>query len=237
MKKIILAVLLGIIVVSSFLCADTSEELAYTRDMLATYTEDNTSVLEMYYAIADQWETYHSEHENFPLNDLLAAVQYATIHHNGQYRKDAAHTPYIIHPIGVCRLLWEIGEIRSRNVLTAAILHDTLEDTDATEEEIEQLFGSRVLYTVQELTNDPNLSSDDNKQRQVDHAPHMSLDGQLAKLSDRLYNIQDLKDSPPPSWTQDDIDRYYSWGEKLLHALTGANTALEAELKELLINR
>ena len=145
-------------------------------------------------------------------------------------RKDPDQTPYIIHPIGVAGLLWNVGEVRSIDVLIAAVLHDTLEDTDATEEEIEALFGPRVLYTVKEVTNDPSISGEENKLRQIEHAPHMSLDGKLVKLADRVYNVSDLS-LPPPAWTKEKVDAYYSWGQKLLDVLPGTNTALEKKLQ------
>ena len=109
-------------------------------------------------------------------------------------------------------------------------MHDTLEDTDANCEEIERLFGSRVRETVEELTNDPSLSTLENKQRQVDHAPFLSLNGQLVKLADRLYNVRDLR-NPPPSWDAAYVLQYVEWGQKLLNALRGTNEQLEKALQ------
>jgi len=74
----------------------------------------------------------------------------------------------------VARSLWDEGKVRQINVLVAAILHDTLEDTETTAEELESLFGARVRYTVEEVTNDPKLSAEENKVLQVEHAPHLS---------------------------------------------------------------
>lgn len=203
-----------------------------TRNTLGEYSACNKSVLEGYDRISTQWNQYHENHQNrWDFEKLLTAVEYAAKKHEGQVRKDAEKTPYIVHPLGVAEILWNEGGIRSVNVLTAAILHDTLEDTDATEIEIESLFGPRVLYTVIEVTNDPSLTGEENKQRQVDHAPTLSLDGQLVKLADRLYNVRDLR-NPPPSWSNEKVDQYYGWGEKLLNALTGTNEALETALDQ-----
>lgn len=203
-----------------------------TREILSDYSSANSKVLERYDRLVKSWSEYAEYHkEHWDLETLLKAVEYAAVKHQGQVRKDAEQTPYIIHPLGVTELVWNIGDIRSVNVLTAALLHDTLEDTDATIEEIENLFGPRVVYTVQELTNDPALSSKENKQRQIDHAPTMSLDGQLVKLADRLYNVTDLR-SAPPSWSKEKIKAYYNWGEKLLNALTGTNASLEFALRK-----
>ena len=204
------------ILIISFLCFGSYSfaDINSTRVVLSSYCSDNSRVLELYDRVAKSWSEYEEHHKgHWDLERLLKAVEYAAKKHEGQVRKDAEKTPYIIHPIGVAELLWDVGNIRSVNVLTSALLHDTLEDTDATEEKIEALFGSRVLYTVKEVTNDPTISSQENKQRQVNHAPTMSLDGQLVKLADRLYNVRDLN-SPPPSWSDEKVDEYYSWGEK-----------------------
>lgn len=215
------------------LCAASSSfaDVSDTREVLSHFCESNPKVLEVYDRVSANWVEYGSQvGGHWDLERLLKAVEYSAEKHLGQVRKDAEKTPYIIHPIGVSELLWDLGNIRSVNVLTASLLHDTLEDTDATEEEINELFGERVLYTVQEVTNDPSLSSGENKQRQVDHAPSMSLDGQLVKLADRLYNVRDL-DPPPPSWSDEKVDEYYGWGEKLLSALRGTNEGLENALQ------
>jgi len=218
-------------IVSLCLASYAFTDESSTREVLRNYSQDNHRVLEVYDRVIERWSEYKHQHKEWDLEKLLRALEYAAEKHEGQVRKDAEQTPYIVHPIGVSELVWDVGNIRSVNVLTAALLHDTLEDTDASADEIESLFGSRVLYTVQEVTNDPNLSGEENKQRQVDHAPTMSLDGQIVKLADRLYNVSDLK-SPPPSWSNKKIDQYYSWGEKLLIALKGTNEGLELALQK-----
>jgi guanosine-3',5'-bis(diphosphate) 3'-pyrophosphohydrolase len=224
MFKIILAVFVT-------LATSCVADVQSTRDVLAGYSANNPKVLEVYDRVTASWVAYEAQHEGkWDLQKLLTAVEFAAKKHEGQTRKDAEKTPYIVHPIGVSELLWDVGAVRSVNVLTAALLHDTLEDTDATESEIEALFGSRVLHTVSEVTNDSSLSGEENKQRQIDHAPMMSLDAQLVKLADRLYNIRDL-DSPPPSWTQEKVDGYFAWGEKLLSVLAGTNAGLESALQ------
>jgi len=223
--------LLNLALILFFVGGPVFGDVDSTREILRNYSDDHQEIIAAYDQLAFHWTQYSDRCcGQWDLDRLLLAVEFAAEKHQGQIRKDADATPYIIHPIGVARLLWEIGEIRSVNVLTAALLHDTLEDTDATQEEIEALFGSRVLYTVEEVTNDPLLDSLENKRRQVDHASSMSLDGQLVKLADRLYNVRDLE-SPPPSWSQEKIDHYHEWGQKLLEALRGTNQRLEDALE------
>lgn len=220
------------ILIAVFVCVGSQSyaDIHSTRKVLSNCCSDNPCVLEKYDRVAKSWCEYEKEHQGkWDLERVLKAVEYAAKKHEGQVRKDAEKTPYIIHPIGVAELLWDVGEIRSSNVLCAALLHDTLEDTDATEQEISTLFGSRVLYAVKEVTGDPNLSSQEKKQQQIVHAPQMSLDGRLVKLADRLYNVRDLRNSPP-SWSQEMVDRYYLWGEKLRDVLVGTNEALDEAL-------
>ena len=209
---------------------EMKSKISQTRALVQGHTAHNPSVLKAFDETVGQWHAYYLQQKGkFDLERLLKAVAFAAAKHEGQNRKDAEATPYIIHPIGVARSLWEEGEVRSVNVLAAALLHDTLEDTDATSEEIEQLFGPRVRETVEELSNDPKLSRDENKQRQVDHAPDLSLNAQLVKLADRLYNIRDLR-NPPPSWSREQVLNYSGWGQKLLEALRGTHPKLELAL-------
>lgn len=213
-------------------CTCAFADIASTRKVLSNYCKDNPNVLEMYDKSAKSWSEYEKKSKGeWDLEKLLKAIEYAAKKHERQVRKNIEKTPYIIHPIGVAELIWNVGNVRSINVLISAILHDTLEDTDAKENEIKTLFGPRVLYTVKELTNDSNLSTEENKQRQVDHASSMSLDAQLVKLADRLYNVKDLK-NPPLNWSIDKINNYYDWGEKLLKSLKGTNETLEIALEE-----
>jgi hypothetical protein len=226
LKKIFAGICLTTLCVAGF--AGVEE----TREALGDFCGGNPEVLRGFDRVAGSWEAYADKHGNeWDMGKLLDAVEFAAEKHAGQTRKDADKTPYIIHPIGVSELLWNVGNIRSVNVLAAALLHDTLEDTDATEAEIKERFGERILYTVKEVTNDPALSGEENKQRQIEHAPALSLDAQLVKLADRLYNVRDLQ-VPPPGWSQAKVDAYYGWGEKLLLALRGTNEGLETALQE-----
>lgn len=206
-------------------------QIFQSRYSLQYYTNNHPDVLKMFDETVSIWQEYAEQgHEEFLIEPLLETVAYAAKKHQGQVRKDPNATPYIIHPIGVARILWEEGGIRNITVLMSALVHDTLEDTDATEVEITAICGPTVCSIVQELTNDPNLSSQENKQIQIDHAPHMSLNAKLVKLADRLYNVRDLRKAPV-GWSESDVERYRQWGEKLLDALAGTNVFMEQALK------
>jgi len=197
------------------------------RHKLAQYAKDNTAVLAMFDHFADCLST----NPQFPTSDILEAVLFAAEKHKNGTRKDLAATPYIIHPIGVALSVWEEGKIQDRDTLIAALLHDTLEDTDTTKEEIAARFGSHVSDVVFELTNPPGLASEAKKEWQIQHAPSLSYEARIVKLADRLYNLRDLK-TPPPAWTEQKVKEYYGWGEKLLHVLEGTNPNLENLLKD-----
>jgi len=85
--------------------------------------------------------------------------------------------------------------------LISAILHDTLEDTDTTENEIKEHFGEDALQVVLEVSDDKTQGKMERKRQQVIHAPHLSEAAKLIKLSDKLVNCRDILQSPPKNWT------------------------------------
>ena len=107
---------------------------------------------------------------------ILKAARFAAHKHRNQRRKDEEKTPYINHPISVAKIISEIGKIEAPEVLAAALLHDTLEDTKTTPEELIDNFGERVCNLVQEVTDDKTLPKLERKQRQIDHAKEISGD-------------------------------------------------------------
>ncbi|XP_026793559.3 guanosine-3',5'-bis(diphosphate) 3'-pyrophosphohydrolase MESH1 isoform X2 [Pangasianodon hypophthalmus] len=128
---------------------------------------------------------------------LLEAISFAAEKHRNQRRKDPDATPYINHPIGVARILSHEGGITDIEVLQAALLHDTIEDTDTTFEELEAMFGNKVARIVQEVTDDKTLPKQERKLLQVKHALHCSHQAKLVKLADKLYNLRDLNRCTP----------------------------------------
>ena len=105
------------------------------------------------------------------MNLVLKATQFSALKHRNQRRKDGK-TPYIIHPISVAMILAEIGGIDDPEILSAALLHDTIEDTDTSAHELDKEFGSRVRKIVEELTDNNQLTFTQRKQLQIDNAPH-----------------------------------------------------------------
>lgn len=167
--------------------------------------------------------------------NLLNVIHFSAFKHRDQRRRDQARSPYINHPIEVARLLWEGGGVRDEATLAAAILHDTIEDTDTAPEEIRQAFGEEVLGLVQEVTDNRSLPKQRRKQLQIEHAPHLSHKAKLIKLADKISNVNDLLHSPPHRWTLARKQQYLLWTEKVVAGLRGANPALERCYDELLI--
>jgi guanosine-3',5'-bis(diphosphate) 3'-pyrophosphohydrolase len=166
---------------------------------------------------------------------LLKAFRFAAEKHNDQRRKDSRASPYINHPIQVAEILWRIGDVRDTTLLVASILHDTIEDTATTPEEIKANFGEDVLTLVLEVTDDKSLPKQMRKQLQVEHAPHKTRNAKLLKLADKISNVQDIILSPPSDWSLERRREYLLWTEKVVAGLRGVNENLELQYDELLL--
>ena len=170
-----------------------------------------------------------------PVNQLLytmmRAIEFATDAHKAQKRK-ASGEPYIIHPIRVLRILTEAG-ITDDTVLIAAVLHDVVEDTSVTLDEITRVFGKRVSNFVFEVTNNPDLSKVDKKKAQVTKASNMSSGAKLIKMADMIDNLSDLLVAPPPDWTKERVKGYFVWKYVIFSSLRGVNSYLVNELEKL----
>uniref|UniRef100_A0A4X2KAS1 Guanosine-3',5'-bis(diphosphate) 3'-pyrophosphohydrolase MESH1 n=1 Tax=Vombatus ursinus TaxID=29139 RepID=A0A4X2KAS1_VOMUR len=128
---------------------------------------------------------------------LLEAADFAARKHRKQRRKDPEETPYINHPIGVARILTHEAGVTDITVLQAALLHDTVEDTNTTLEEVEEHFGAEVRGIVDEVTDNKALPKLERKRLQVENASHSSQGAKLVKLADKLYNLRDLNRRTP----------------------------------------
>ncbi len=118
---------------------------------------------------------------------IRKAAAFAAEAHKGTFRK-GTQIPYIIHPMEVAQIVAMITN--DPEVIAAAYLHDVLEDTDVTEEEIEQAFGSYVLRLVREKTEDKSLSWKERKGQTIYHLPGASRDVKILALADKLSNLR-----------------------------------------------
>jgi guanosine-3',5'-bis(diphosphate) 3'-pyrophosphohydrolase len=150
---------------------------------------------------------------------LLVALEFAAHKHRDQRRKDAAASPYINHPIALARLLAVEGGITDTDTLIAAVLHDTVEDTDTTYEELRAQFGKTVADVVAEVTDDKALPKTRRKALQIEHAPHMSERAALVKLADKTCNLLDVAHHPPAGWPLQRRREYFDWAKAVVDAL------------------
>ena len=158
---------------------------------------------------------------------FLKALVVAAEKHKNQRRKDADASPYINHPIALANILVNEGSITDINVLCGAILHDTIEDTETTKEELTQQFGDKITSIVLDVTDDKTLPKAERKLKQIEHASHASNEAKLVKLADKISNLRDLLSSPPKDWTDDRKKEYFDWAGKVVDQIRGTNSKLE----------
>lgn len=146
-----------------------------------------------------------------------------------QRRKDADASPYINHPLALANILASEGNVEDVDVLVAALLHDTVEDTDTTPDELEREFGARVAAIVAEVTDDKSLPKEERKRLQIVKAGSKSHAAKLVKLADKISNLRDIATAPPADWPLERRENYFHWAKKVVDGLRGSNSALEAE--------
>lgn len=164
-----------------------------------------------------------------PLRRLVGAVAFAAEKHRHQRRKDAEASPYINHPIALADVLANEGGIDDEVVLVAAILlHDTVEDTETTGDELVRLFGAAVAGVVLEVTDDKSLPKAERKRRQIEHAPALSDRAKLVKLADKICNLRDIAARPPADWSTQRRREYFRWAKAVVDGLRGIHPPLES---------
>ena len=159
---------------------------------------------------------------------LLKALAFAAHKHRDQRRKDAQASPYINHPIALADVLVNEGGVTDVEVLCAALLHDTVEDTATTHEELVDAFGSRIARIVAEVTDDKSLSKDERKRLQVEHAVRLSPEAKRVKLADKICNLRDVASHPPAHWDLPRRREYFDWAKSVVDRLRGVDPRLEA---------
>jgi guanosine-3',5'-bis(diphosphate) 3'-pyrophosphohydrolase len=176
------------------------------------------------------------------LNDpdpLVAALNFAAKKHAGQFRKTEPPivVPYINHPIAV---MFEISAAgyTDKHILAAAVLHDVLEDTDATVDELDENFGAAITEYVIEVTDDKSLNWRDRKLRQKTGAQFLSAGAQCIRIADKICNIRDLFDTPPPKWTVERRREYVTWACEVVARCTSIYAlAMQERFRAFLLSR
>lgn len=164
---------------------------------------------------------------------LFDALRFAAEKHRDGRRKGPIAAPYINHPITVAEQLATAGLEDDADLLIAALLHDVVEDTDTTEEELRRRFGDRVATIVLELTDDKQLDWRERKRIVVESIANKSRQAQLIKLSDVTANVSDLIHHPP-NWADDRKRGYLRWAELVVEAIRGVQPEMERRFADLL---
>src|SRR5438105_12344436 len=154
---------------------------------------------------------------------LLKALAFAAHKHRDQRRKDAEASPYINHPIALADVLVNEGGITDIEVLCAALLHDTVEDTATTHDELVDAFGSRIARIVAEVTDDQQLPKAERKRLQIEHAPTISQEAKLVKLADKLVNLRDVAERPPAKWDLARRRAHFDLAKRVIAGMRGAD--------------
>ena len=166
------------------------------------------------------------------LPQIVRALEFAAHKHRDQRRKDAQASPYINHPIALANVLVSEGGVDDPVVLSAALLHDTVEDTETTTAELREAFGEKIAAIVGEVTDDKNLVKAERKRLQIEHAAHISREAKLVKLADKICNVRDVANHPPAKWDLTRRREYFEWAKAVVDQLRGIHPALEKKFDE-----
>ncbi len=164
---------------------------------------------------------------------FLKAIRFAADKHRDQRRKDHRGSPYIVHPVAVAERLIDAG-ISDEATLIAAILHDTIEDTECTSDEIALIFGSEIAQLTEELTVPETCTKAIDKAREISDAALLSPKAALVRTADKLCNLSDVLDDTPVGWTEERRDRYIIWAQRVIKAANCTNPILQEQLIQLI---
>ena len=173
--------------------------------------------------------------EEFP--KFIRALEFASRKHSVQRRKDAEASPYINHPIALVSILAVEAEIDDSDVLCAALLHDTIEDTKTSREELVAQFGAAIADIVLEVTDDKTLEKEARKRLQIEHAHALSPAAGLVKLADKIANLRDVAQCPPPDWPLQRRQEYFDWAKAVVDEIRNAPPGLRALFDSAYANR
>lgn len=166
------------------------------------------------------------------LHLLMRALNYAAEQHKAQRRKGNESVPYINHPIKVTAIITQFVPNAGDELIAAALLHDVVEDTDATIDDIKNRFGEKIASIVQEVTDDKSLAKAKCKQKQIDNAPHLSLNAKLIRISDKIANVRDICGENIPDWDYKTKIEYLNWAEEVVKGLGKFHDELEFTFKD-----
>jgi len=174
--------------------------------------------------------TLSSAEGGLPL--IVRALEFAAHKHREQKRKDVNASPYINHPIQLANVLVLEGRVSDPVVIAAALLHDTIEDTQTTWQELRGAFGDEIADIVLEVTDTKWIAKTARKRLQVAKARHASEKAQLVKLADKICNVRDVAAHPPAGWSLERRREYFEWARSVVDRMRGVHPALEKKFDE-----
>ena len=160
------------------------------------------------------------------------AADFAARRHTGQQRKGRGNEPYVNHLAEVANLLSIATDGTDAELTAAGWLHDTIEDTATTHQELAKTFGERVAALVVEVTDDMTLPKQERRQEQIVDAPRKSPGAKLIKIADKISNIRARILPRPNQDERDDLIDYVGWAEKVLAGCRGVNAVLDRMFDE-----
>lgn len=212
------------------------DHLNRCRKIIQGLVNDNQAVMEQYNVFAQTLQSTYVAGEGLIESDIhriIDATIFAACQHRFQLRKDPNQTPYIIHPIGVADSMMTIGGVRDPDIIIAGLLHDTVEDTNTTFEDINSIFGSRVEGFVREVTDNKDLPAEETKRLQIENAFTKSAGAAQIKLADKLYNMSSVFYAAPIGWEKSRCDAYITWGKQVVDRLPWVNAGLKEAVDQL----
>jgi uncharacterized protein (UPF0147 family) len=164
---------------------------------------------------------------NADLRRLTKALLFAAEAHRNQRRKGAAQEPYLNHLVEVLDLLVQATDGTDTDTLIAAILHDVVEDTAASYEDVAKNFGERVAEIVRENSDDMTLPKAERRRARIAGMPLKSREARLVKMADVISNLRAIAVSPPAGWPADRKFDYLEGCRQLIDAGRGTDAAIE----------
>lgn len=168
------------------------------------------------------------------LGFVMRAAQFAAERHANQRRKGRDQEPYVNHLIEVVHLLAQSTGASDGVLLAAGYLHDTVEDTDTSLDELTRVFGAEVARVVAEVTDDTALRKEARKQAQIDGIARKSPRAQLLAIADKTANVASIVRSPPMDWNRPRMVEYGDWAEAVVAQVRGRDACLDLAFTEAL---
>ena len=165
---------------------------------------------------------------------ITRALRFAAERHSSQRRKGQAKEPYVNHLAEVSELVADATEGKDVNLIAAALLHDTIEDTETSSDELVATFNNDIAQLVADVTDDKSLPKQDRKHLQVVNSRAQNMRVKLLKLADKTSNLRSLANSPPENWNTERKQAYIDWAIKVAAGLKGVNPWLEERFDEAL---